>query len=201
MQKLGLFIIAICLSQCVTLRAQQYVSGTIGTELRSAEPGNKPDGMAYQLARDSEHYFLTLHVYDPKNHYIIDKDKNYLVLYQTDGDSLVLHASHDCDTGFFSKDQYFSPISAPLISYFMTSYTYLIPDIDQFLSHVYRGYSIAGWRSIELDKDGSKFYKTFSKSLKSAYKALERRYIKAKNDKITGEPHSDIDRWEVLGHP
>ena len=195
-----IFILVFILQQ-ITLYSQQYITGTIGTELRSAEPGNKPDGMAYQLARDSEHYYLTLHVYDPKNHYIIDKDKNYLVLYQTDGDSLVLHASHDCDTGFFSKDQYFSPISAPLISYFMTSYTYLIPDINQFLSHVYRGYSIAGWRSIELDKDGSKFYKTFSKSLKSAYKALERRYIKAKNDKITGEPHSDIDRWEVLGHP
>ncbi|MBQ4278145.1 MAG: hypothetical protein II750_08650 [Bacteroidaceae bacterium] len=195
-----IFILVFILQQ-ITLYSQQYITGTIGTELRSAEPGNKPDGMAYQLARDSEHYYLTLHVYDPKNHYIIDKDKNYLVLYQTDGDSLVLHASHDCDTGFFSNDQYFDSNTAPLISYFMTSYTYLIPDINQFLSHVYRGYSIAGWRSIELDKDGSKFYKTFSKSLKSAYKALERRYIKAKNDKITGEPHSDIDRWEVLGHP
>lgn len=199
MRKL-IFILVFILQQ-ITLYSQQYITGTIGTELRSAEPGNKPDGMAYQLARDSEHYFLTLHVYDPKNHYIIDKDKNYLVLYQTDGDSLVLHASHDCDTGFFSNDQYFDSNTAPLISYFMTSYTYLIPDINQFLSHVYRGYSIAGWRRIELDKDGSKFYKTFSKSLKSAYKALERRYIKAKNDKITGEPHSDIDRWEVLGHP
>ena len=195
-----IFILVFILQQ-ITLYSQQYITGTIGTELRSAEPGNKPDGMAYQLARDSEHYYLTLHVYDPKNHYIIDKDKNYLVLYQTDGDSLVLHASHDCDTGFFSNDQYFDSNTAPLISYFMTSYTYLIPDINQFLSHVYRGYSIAGWRSIELDKDDSKFYKTFSKSLKSAYKALERRYIKAKNDKITGEPHSDIDRWEVLGHP
>ena len=34
LQTLGLIIIAVCLSQCVALRAQQFVSGTIGTELR-----------------------------------------------------------------------------------------------------------------------------------------------------------------------
>lgn len=195
--RISIVILIILLSH-VTLCAQP--SGAIGTELRSAEPGNKPDGMAYNLVRDSVHYFLTLHFFDLKNHYIIEKGKNYLVLYQTDGDSLVLHASHDCDTSFFSKDQYFYSNTAPLISYFMTSYTYLIPDIDKFFSSEYRGYSVAGWKYVELDKDGSKFYKTFSKSLKSAYKTLERRYSKAKKDKITGEPHSDIDRWEVLGH-
>lgn len=162
----------------------QNVGYSVSTEPRMAEPGNSVDGMRYELSRDAEQYSVSLFVYDKERYHVIDMDENYLVLYHADGDSTVLDASMECSTNRFAKGQYSTTLPSMMTDYCITTYTYAIPDIDAFLTQEYVGYSIAGWRHVDLRGGDGKFCAKFNKGLQSARKTLDRKYRTARSNPL-----------------
>lgn len=189
--KKHLYIFAL-IAMCTPSLAQKQADVYVSTGLRAAEPGNKAYGIEYQVSKagtEGTEYCMSIFLYDVNDYYVIDDDKNYLVLYQANGDSTILKSSGS-DYGFDTPDRRVYNDN-PIITHFMSAYTYAISDINDLLSHEYIGYSIAGWKYVDLTRDGkSKFYKTFNKGLKDAKRNLDRRYELAVYGKNWSDPQA-----------